>query len=174
MKRFKLLITILVSIFMFASLVYAQPCRQKGMTGWGMGTGTEMCAPWLNLTAEQQTQITGIQNIFTKETTMLQNKVYKKRLEMKSLLLEDKIDTEKVFNLQGKISELTAKIDIQALKSMLKAYSVLTAEQRAQLPPGCSLGFGVTNCSKRPCMSGRPSVGPGCNMGMGRGRGQYQ
>ena len=173
MKRFQLFITILVSIFIFTSLVYAQPCRQKkGMTGMGMGTG--MCAPWLNLTAEQQTQVTEIHNIFTKETTMLQKKVYKNRLEMQSLLLEDKIDTKKVFNLQGEISELTAKIDIQALKSMLKAYSVLTAEQRAQLPPGCSLGFGVTNCSKRPCMSGRPGMGPGCNMGMGRGQRQYQ
>ena len=172
MKRFQLLITILLSIFMFTSLVNAQPCRQKGMTGMGMGTG--MCAPWLNLTAEQQTQVTEIHNIFTKEKTMLQNKVYKKRLEMKSLLLEDKIDTEKVFNLQRKISELTAKIDIQALKNMLKAYSVLTPEQRSLLPPGCSLGFGVTNCSKKPCMSGRQGMGPGCNMGMGRGRGQYQ
>ena len=133
MKRFQLLITILVSIFMFTSLVYAQPCMQKGMTGKGMGTG--MCAPWLNLTAEQQTQVTEIHNIFTKETTMLQKKVYKNRLEMQSLLLEDKIDTKKVFNLQGEISELTAKIDIQALKNMLKAYSVLTPEQRAQLPP---------------------------------------
>ena len=174
MKRFQLFIAILVAVFMFTSLVYAQPCRQKGMTGWGMGTGTAMCAPWLNLTAEQQTQVTEIHNIFNKETTTLQNKVYKKRLDMQSLLLEDKIDTEKVFNLQGEISELTAKIDIQALKNMLKAYSVLTAEQRSQLPPGCSLGFGVTNCSKRPCMSGRPGMGSGCNMGMGRGRGLYQ
>ena len=172
MKRLQLLITILVSIFMFTSLVYAQPCRQKGMTGMGMGTG--VCAPWLNLTAEQQTQLTKIHNIFTKETTMLQKKVYKKRLEMQSLLLGDKIDTEKVLDLQGKISELTAKIDIQALKSMLKAYSVLTPEQRAQLPPGCSLGFGVTNCSKKPCMSGRQGMGPGCNKGMGRGQGQYR
>ena len=172
MKRFQLLITILVSIFMFTSLVYAQPCMQKGMTGKGMGTG--MCAPWLNLTAEQQTQVTEIHNIFTKETTMLQKKVYKNRLEMQSLLLEDKIDTKKVFNLQGEISELTAKIDIQALKNMLKAYSVLTPEQRAQLPPGCSLGFGVTNCSKKPCMSGRQGMGLGCNKGMGRGQGLYR
>ena len=172
MKRLQLLITILVSIFMFTSLVYAQPCMQKGMTGKGMGTG--MCAPWLNLTAEQQTQVTEIHNIFTKETTMLQKKVYKNRLEMKSLLLEDEIDTKKVFNLQGEISELTAKIDIQALKNMLKAYSLLTAEQRAQLPPGCSLGFGVTNCSKSPCMSSRPGMGLGCNMRMGRGQGQYR
>jgi Spy/CpxP family protein refolding chaperone len=172
MKRFQLFITILVSVFIFTSLVYAQPCSQKGIKGMGMGAG--MCAPWLNLTAEQQTQVTELHNTFNKETTMLQNKVYKKRLKMKSLLLEDKIDTEKVFNLQKKISELTAKIDIQALKSMLKGYSVLTAEQRAQLPPGCSLGFGVTNCSKRPCMSGRQGMGPGCNMRMGRGRGQYQ
>ena len=171
MKRFQLLITVLVFIFMFSSLVYAQPCRQKGTTGMGMGT--EICAPWLNLTAEQQTQVTELHNIFNKETTTLQNKVYKKRLNMQSLLLEDKIDTEKVFNLQGEISELTVKIDIQALKNMLKAYSVLTPEQRAQVPPGCSLGFGVTNCSKRPCMSGKPGMGPGCNMGMGRRQGLY-
>ncbi len=171
MKRSKLLITILLTIFMFSSIAYAQPCMQKGIAGMGQKSG--ICAPWMNLTSEQQTKITELHNAFSKKTIAVQKKIYKKHLQLKSILLEDKIDTEKALNLQKRISELTAKIDIQALKSMLKGYSLLTAEQRAQLPPGCSLGFGMMNCSQRPCMSGS-SMGPGSNKKMGRGQGKYR
>ncbi len=88
---------------------------------------------------------------------------------MNALLLEDDINAEKALKLQKKISELTAKMEEEALIGMLKAHSVLTSEQRAQLPPGCSLGFGVTNCSQGPCMSGKQGFGRCRNMGMGKG-----
>ena len=171
MKGLLKLITILVSILIFTSVVYAQPCRQKSMMNMNMGTG--ICVSWQNLPAEKQTQISELHNAFSEKTAAVQKKIYKNQLELKTLLLEDKIDAEKAMNLQKEISELTAIIDIHALKSLLKAYSVLTPEQRAHLPPGCSLGFGITNFSKRAYMPGRPGMGPGCNMGMRRGQGQY-
>ena len=173
MKRFQFLITILLSIFIFTSLVYAQPCRQKGMTGMGMGMGmgTGMCAPWLNLTAEQQKQITSLHTKYGNELAADQRLLQKKQLSLKGLLLEDKVDTEKAYKLQKEISGLSAKIEMESLKNTINAYNILTPEQRNQLPAGCSLGFGRMNCGQRPCMSGKP-MGPCRNMGMGRGMGQ--
>jgi len=171
MKALLKLIIILISILIFTSVVSAQPYMQKGMMNNPCNTG--MCAPWLNITPEQEKQISELYNAFSEKTVAVQKKIYKKQLQLKTILLEDKINAEKALNLQKSISELTAKIDIQALKSMLKTYSVLTAEQRAQLPPGCSLGFGMMNYSQRPCMSGSP-MGPGRNKRMGRGQGMYR
>ena len=172
MKRFQLLITILFSIFIFSSLVYAQPCKQKGITNTVSEIG--LCLPWLNLTIDQQTQITALHNSFNKETVPLQKELSKKRLKMNILLLDEKIDDTKAFELQAKISELTAKIEMRTLKGMLKAYVILTAEQREQLPAGCSLGFGNMNCGQGPCMTGRPGMGGSNTNTMGRGRGLKQ
>ncbi len=85
MKRFQPLITALVSILIFTSVVYAQPCKQKGITGTAQGN--KICAPWINLTDVQQTQISALHNTFNNKTTILQKKLYKKRLKMKTMLM---------------------------------------------------------------------------------------
>ncbi len=107
MKRFQLLITILFSIFIFSSLVYAQPCKQKGITNTVSEIG--LCMPWLNLTIDQQTQITALHNSFNKETVPLQKELSKKRLKMNILLLDEKLTIQKHLNYRQKFQSSRPK-----------------------------------------------------------------
>ncbi len=165
MKQKLMLAGIVVCLAFLANQVSAQPpCRmmagaQNNPPGWG-------CPVWQNLTPEQQGAINSLHAEFNKKTSATQNQIHKKRLEMDKLLLDADPDADTLIKLQKEISGLTARMDEEELSYLLKARKTLTPDQIAQLPPGCTFGFGGPPCG---AMQG---AGPGMGGGRYGGRGR--
>jgi len=160
MKK-KLMITALIILTLaWTCEVQAQWWRSgRGETGRGSGPGWWPNAQGLNLSEEQQKSIDSLYQAFRKDSASLQNKIGQKQLELNSLLLQPDPDAEKAAALQKEISDLQAQFNEKRINYQLDARKILTSDQIAQLPPGCTLGFGN--------MIG--GYGPGYGCGYGRG-----
>jgi Spy/CpxP family protein refolding chaperone len=108
---------------------------------------------------------------FGKETAGLNAKIYQKQLELNSLLLEQTPDAGKIAALQKEISGLQLQHNEKSVSYQLEARKVLTPEQIAQLPAGCTLGFGNLMGGGGPGPGYGCGMGPGCGSGYGRGYG---
>jgi Spy/CpxP family protein refolding chaperone len=118
----------------------------------------------VNLSQDQSVKMNSLQQAFAKETADLDAKIYQKQLELNGLLLQPAPDAAKISGVQKEISGLQLQLNEKSVSYQLEARKVLTAEQVAQLPPGCALGFG-------PMTGGGPGCGPGYGRGYGCGRG---
>ena len=137
----------------------AQPGQGKGKRGGADGEGLYPGCPLnLDLTQEQSAKMQALHNAFFKDTTGLRSDIFKKEQEMDALMLEPAIDGEKAKKIQDEISTLQAQLSQKRLQAQLESRKVLTPEQIAKLPPGCTMGFG-------------PGGGRGCGFGQGGGRG---
>jgi Spy/CpxP family protein refolding chaperone len=158
----------IISVLFIATLMWAFSAEAQG---WGRGGGGRGAGPgWqddtfgLNLTQEQTTKLNTMRQAFWKDTSSLNVKFDQKQLELNSLLLEPNPDSGKVVKLQKEISELQTQFSDKRINYQLESRKILTAEQIAQLPPGCTLGFGN--------LMGGPGPGYGCGMGPGYGGGR--
>lgn len=137
----------------------AQPGQGKGRRGGPDESGLYPGCPLnIDLTQEQSTKLQNIRNAFFKDTAGLRSDIFKKEQDMDVLMLEKTIDVEKAKKIQDEISGLRGQFAQKRLQSQLESRTVLTAEQIAQLPPGCNMGIG-------------PGDGRGCGFGPGGGRG---
>jgi len=169
--------SIIISVLFIATLMWAFSAEAQG---WGRGGGGRGAGPgWqddtfgLNLTQEQTTKLNTMRQAFWKDTSSLNVKFDQKQLELNSLLLEPNPDSGKVVKLQKEISELQTQFNDKRINYQLESRKILTPEQIAQLPPGCTLGFGNLMCGPSPgygCGMG-PGYGGGRSMGCGYGRG---
>lgn len=170
MKKIMLRGTIITLVMLgiaFVSDADAQFWRGKGR-GAGMGPGQgpfPWCPPGLNLSQEQIERLQSLHSKFFSETASLRGDLYKKQLELETLFTNPNPDVEKAGKLQAEISDLEGKLDQKRLQAQLEARKILTPEQIAQLPPGCTLGFGPPGCGRGFGFRG------GCGMGPGYGRG---
>lgn len=170
MKQKKILVTAAVvfcSIFFMIAQADAQVAKGKNGKGQGFGSGQGCGAQLplnLNLTQDQTAKINTFHSQFFTETTDLRSNLFKSQEELKALLLEQTPDIEKAKKIQGEISALESQLDMKRLEYQFEARKVLTPEQLAQLPPGCTMGFspmgGVKGCGFR----GGRGQGPGCNI----------
>jgi Spy/CpxP family protein refolding chaperone len=158
----------IISVLFIATLMWAFSAEAQG---WGRGGGGRGAGPgWqddtfgLNLTQEQTTKLNTMRQAFWKDTSSLNVKFDQKQLELNSLLLEPNPDSGKVVKLQKEISELQTQFSDKRINYQLESRKILTAEQIAQLPAGCTLGFGN--------LMGGPGPGYGCGMGPGYGGGR--
>jgi len=151
---------VICTVFFMISQADAQFGKGRGGRGQGMGTGFNCNLPEsLNLTPDQTAGINSLHAKFFKETTDIRTGIFSKKQEMKALMLEKSPDVEKAKSIQTELSALKSRIAQKTLEYQFEARKLLTPEQIAQLPPGCTMGFG-------PMGGGR-----GCGFGGGRGRG---
>ncbi len=144
--------------------------------GWGRNCnkpaawqGMWNCTPGVTLTTEQSNNLNSLQQSFFKDTAALKTKLAEKRLAMNSLLLEPVPDSDKVIHLQKETSDLQARYDEKILSYQLQARKILSPDQIAQLPLGCTMGFGNMLCgSGAGCGHGRRC---GKNWAFGHGSG---
>jgi Spy/CpxP family protein refolding chaperone len=156
-----LLITVLTVAAMCWTMTAEAQCYMHGNAPGG-GPGGRADFAGLNLSAEQQKGFDKLHQGCWKECAPLGNRIEQKQVELKGALLEPKPDAGKARKMLKEISELQLQLDEKRLSCQLEARKILTPEQMAKLPPGCSLGFG--------CMLGGSGTGPGCGMMPGCGK----
>lgn len=124
--------------------------------GPGFGKGPGNCLggfSHLNLTPEQQTKLTAMQEKNWKEIIPLRNEMQTKRLELQALWTAPNPDKNKILAKQKEINALRDKLQAKTTDFRIEARSVLTPEQAAQVGT-----FG-------------PGMGSGGGRGFGPGRG---
>jgi len=156
MKR-SMVIPIIIVVTLLWSFNAEAQCW--GGRGRGAGQGQWDNPSGINLTDDQAKKITSLHQAFLKDTSELNTKTDQKQLELNNLLLETNPDPQKIATLQKEISGLQSQFNEKRINYQLDARKIITTEQLAQLPPGCTLGFGNI------------MGGPGCGMGPGYGRG---
>jgi Spy/CpxP family protein refolding chaperone len=103
------------------------------MGGYGMGPGMMGGYDFgaaLNLTAEQRSQITKIQDELRLKHWELMGKMQREQLQMKELYASDKRDDAALSNSFRKMSELRQEMFDQLLSAQTQVDALLTKEQR--------------------------------------------
>lgn len=147
---------VLVAVFLilFAAVSWAQPepespppdpawgrpGRGPGPHGWCMGDMQGLRVR-LGLTDEQAGKLESMRTEFLKEAIDLDAQIQKKRLELGDLFRDPQAKQEKIEAVQKELNRLTAQRQEKAQAYRLKARGLLTPEQIAKLPPGCSFGI---------------------------------
>jgi Spy/CpxP family protein refolding chaperone len=112
--------------------------------GYGMGPGYGTPAiP--NLTAEQSSKIQALQKAHLDEIAPLQEDLFKKRTELRSLWLTQNPDQAKITALQKEILNLQSKLQEKGTNLSLEIRKLLAPEQQAQMAvfgPGMGRGMG--------------------------------
>jgi zinc resistance-associated protein len=130
--------------------------------GPGYGWGRNANCPGfnqLNLTPEQKTKFSELQEKQWKETVSLRNEMQTKRLELRTLWAASNPDKDKILAKQKELNDLRDKMQAKATDFRLETRKNLTPEQAAQIGPcGQGMGFGG------PCGRG---MGGGWKMGRG-------
>jgi Spy/CpxP family protein refolding chaperone len=172
-----LTITALIVLLLTSAVAEAQCWKSGTGGGRGMGPGWRSDFSGLNLTEDQQKKLDSLYQAYGKEVAKLHNKLGQKQLEMNSLLLESNPDQSRVANLQKELSGLQSNLNDKHINYQLEARKILSPEQIAQLPPGCSLGFETMmggygpgyGCGRGPGYGCGKGPGYGCGMGAGYG-----
>ena len=148
--------------------------------GWfgksGPGSGYAAVVQAGVLTPDQHRRILTMQQQFLQETAGITNQLQQKQLALHGHMLDSAPDAGAVMNLRNEVSDLQAQLAAKQAQFQLESRNLLTAEQIAQLPPGCTPGFGSRWCGRGPGKGfgmgrGYNSYGAGCGMGPGYGRG---
>jgi len=160
MKKTAIGISVVAALLVTASLALAWgPGYGRGM---GSGFGPTGCwfAPGINLTAEQSSKLSGLQQQFLNETLPIRNELAAKSLEVRSLMAQPGMDASKITEKQREIFALQQKLQEKSLTYQSDARNILSPQQLSALPPGCGLGFAAGT-----------GYGAGFGGGYGRGRG---
>lgn len=156
-------ITLVVLGIALATDAEAQFWKGRGQ-GRGMGPGPNAwCPPGLNLTQEQTERLQNLHDQFFKETATLRTDLRKKQLALETLLIEPSVDGDAAGKLQADISALESRLDQKRMQYQIEARKILTPDQLAELPPGCTMGFGLPGGRGCGFRGGR---GPGYGCGM--------
>jgi len=111
--------------------------------GRGFGGPANGVPPIPNLTDEQSAQIQALRDGFQKQIEPLQQELFTKGTELRSLWSSPNPDSAAVTAKQKEIRELQSKLQEQATGLGLEIRKVLTPEQLAELPAfGPGPGFG--------------------------------
>jgi len=132
----------MVAVFalaLVASAVFAGPGLGRGM-GYGPGYGVP---PVSNLTAEQSSKIRAIQEKNLKDITPLQEQLFAKRTELRTLWSSPNPDQGRINALQKDMLNLNAKLQEKSTSARLEMRKILTPEQQSQLTmAGPGMGYG--------------------------------
>jgi len=117
--------------------------------GRGFGGPAYGSPPIPNLTAEQSAQIQALRDGFLKEIEPLQKDLVTKRIELRSLWLNQNPDSAAVTAKQKEVWDLQSKLQDKANNLRVEIRKVLTPEQLSQVPAlesgagfGPGMGFG--------------------------------
>ncbi len=173
MKKVWMAAAILVLGLTFATSALAQWGPGWGRRGRGPGPcwmygGPGARGGWANLTQGQVTSLGSLRQTFLTETADFRSGLMQKRLELQSLLVQPTPDAQEVVAKQKEMGDIASRLSEKRLLAQLEAQKLLTPEQIAQLPPGCTLGFGNLYGGFG------PGFGRGYGRGMGSGRGWRQ
>jgi len=184
-QKFLSVLAAVTLILGLSTSVFAQ--RGQGMQGQGQGMmngqgrmmnqnmqkGAVNCA-YLNLTPEQQAQITNLRTAIMQQNLPLRNQLGEMRAKMKTLQTGDNQDVKAINKLIDEMSSVRAQLMKNAAAHRLAVRNILTDEQKVLFDARASKGFGgqkgmrAARGAKRG-MRGNgagngygPNYGPGC------------
>ena len=130
----------LITFFLSAASAMAFRCGAgggMGGCGWcGSGPNSLSFYEVPNLTAEQSEKLAHYQKAHIEETSPLKTELAVKKIELNQLLAQPQPPKDPALQLQKEISNLKSQLQQKCLSRHLEMRSILTEEQRAQLPYG--------------------------------------
>lgn len=115
--------------------------RGRGGCGYAYG-GDYGVASALNLTAEQTAKVRELREAQWQDIRPLQEKMFSKRGEMKSLWLQKNPDENKITAVHKEIRSLRDQMQDKMLSYRLAIFNILTPEQREKVQTYRGRGFG--------------------------------
>src|SRR4030043_80300 len=95
----------------------------------------------LGLTEAQGKELGSLQQVFIAEAMPLRGELMSLRFELRHFIRDQNVLLKTLLEHQKKISEIHGKLESLSLSYQIKARSIFTKEQLAQLPHDCSLGI---------------------------------
>lgn len=133
-------------IAVFALALFASTAMAWG-PGSGRGMGYGLCygnPPVSNLTPEQSSKIQTIQQANFKKIAPLQEQLYAKKTELRTLWPSQSPDQAQIKALQQDVLDIHAQLQEKTTNARFAMRKVLTPEQLAQLTtPGSGVGYGM-------------------------------
>ena len=130
----------LITFFLSAVSAMAFRCGAgggMGGCGWcGSGPNSLSLYEVPNLTAEQSEKLAQFQKAHIEETSALRTELAVKKIELNQLLAKPQPLKDPALQLQKEISNLKSQLQQKCLSRHLEMRSILTEEQRTQLPYG--------------------------------------
>lgn len=175
MKRAILGILVVALALMIAGTSFAQGRGMMGGPGMGPGMGPGKGGPGkgapcdltkipgLNLSAEQSSQITAMQNSHWNEVKPLRDHMFAKRQELKQLWLQKSPDQAKIEAKQKELQDLRSQMQAKGTKFRLDLLKQLTPEQQEKVKAG---SFGCPRWQGKGGHGHRMGKGMGPGMGM--------
>jgi Spy/CpxP family protein refolding chaperone len=97
-------------------------------------------SPGLVLTKEQAKALEVLHHAYMAEAMPLRRELLSLRIELRHSILNPKVQSKTLLDLQRRISELQAQLESLSLSYQIKARSLLTEEQLGRLPEECLSG----------------------------------
>ncbi len=134
--------------------------RRYGHRGYGH------VDPYSKLSPEQREKLQAQEQEFYQDTAQLRGELYQKRLELRSLWVDPKADSEKIKAKQREVFDLQRRIQDKALDHRFAVQDLIPEEQFGQGQWGYGYGMGYGNHHGSGHMWGH---GPGFRRGYGGG-----
>jgi len=108
--------------------------------GPGFGRGFGFGPPFANLTAEQSAQVQALQQAYLKEISPLQQELFAKGMELRSVWASPNPDQAVITAKQKEIFDLRSRLQEKAYNLGLEMQKVVPPEQRGTFGPGPGFG----------------------------------
>jgi Spy/CpxP family protein refolding chaperone len=108
--------------------------------GPGFGRGFGFGPPFANLTAEQSAQVQALQQAYLKEISPLQQELFVKGMELRSVWASPNPDQAVITAKQKEIFDLRSRLQEKAYNLGLEMQKVVPPEQRGTFGPGPGFG----------------------------------
>lgn len=156
----------IIMLFIAAECALAFRCGGgRGVGGygcWGSGWNRFSFEGIPNLTAEQSQKLAQLQKAHIEETSALRTALAVKALELDQFLAQPRAQKDEALKLQKEISALRAQLEQQCLTRHIELGTILTDEQRTQLPYGPGTrGRGPSGWMREPGLPPGQGYGPG-------------
>lgn len=99
--------------------------------------------PDLDLTPEQEKELTRSRLTFREETLNTWTELMQKRIQLRKMWLSDAPDKDKIYELIDEMARIRARLNKKMVDHMLEIKGVLTPEQLEKLPLFSGFGWGM-------------------------------
>ncbi len=163
---------ILMTVVIVAGLIAAAPlygqCPMAGNKSMPAGHVKGVPMPVMDLSAEQEKQMTNLKTAMIKETEPLKTDLKVKGMELMELWKDDNPDAKKILAKVQEINGLKLKLQEKMINHKLAMMKILTPEQKTMMKGMMGMGCGGFDCCDIGENCGMMG-GMGCSKGMGSG-----
>ena len=138
-------LTILTIITVIISPAFPQPPGMRRDPGMGMkhwkGEGRCPRASELNLSPDQMRNLTSLQHTYYRETKLLHNELFSKRLELREFLTDPNVRMDSIRSKSLELNLLQSRLDEKVIEYLTRVKGLLTREQLKLWCPEQELPF---------------------------------